>query len=344
MAILHKLTGSSAGGANEHHQKHRAGNLDGVALLNIGGSAAHAETYPSNLIRIVVPTGPGTPPDIISRVIATELSEAEGWRMVVENKPGALQTIGIAEALKQPADGYTIYSMSVPTAAVPALMPNLGLRPDVDFTPIIKISKSYNALVVPPAFPAKSVSELVAVLKAQPGKYNFSSAGFGTPAHLIGEMFKLQTGVQATHVPYQQSQQRLTDLLNGTNHFDFLATVTVADFIETGRLRALAVTAPVQVAGLKDVPTVVEQGFPDLVVEDYVGFAVKSGTPGDAVVSLQQGDQQGAPEAQGHRDVCEARRNAGGRRETAEDFGALIKEQVAHWGKVVRSPGIKVSQ
>jgi tripartite-type tricarboxylate transporter receptor subunit TctC len=316
--------------------------LMALPLLNIGSSGTHAETYPSNLIRIVVPTGPGTPPDVISRVIATELSEAEGWRMIVENKPGALQTIGIAEALRQPADGYTIYSMSVPTAAVPALMPNLGLRPDVDFAPIIKISKSYNALVVPPAFPAKSVSELIAVLKGQPRKYNFSSAGFGTPAHLIGEMFKLQTGAQATHVPYQQSQQRLTDLLNGTNHFDFLATVTVADFIETGRLRALAVTAPVRVAGLKDVPTVVEQGFPDLVVEDYVGFAVKSGTPGDAIVTLNKAINKALQKPKVIETFAKLGATpAGG---TAEDFGALIKEQVAHWGKVVRESGIKMSQ
>ena len=140
-----------------------------MPLLSNGVSAAQAETYPSNVIRIVVPTGPGTPPDVISRVIATELSEAEGWRTIVENKPGALQTIGMAEVLKQPADGYTIYSMSVPTAAVPALMPNLRIRPDVDFTPVIKLSKSYNALVVPPSFPAKSISELMAVLKQSPG-------------------------------------------------------------------------------------------------------------------------------------------------------------------------------
>src|SRR4051812_9252075 len=139
-----------------------------LPLLGSGVVAAHAEGYPSNLIRIVVPTGPGTPPDVISRVIATEL-EAEGWRTVVENKPGALQSIGIAEVLKQPADGYTIYSMSVPTAAVPALMPNLGMRPEVDFIPVIKLSKSYNALVVPPSFPAKSIAELVAILKREPG-------------------------------------------------------------------------------------------------------------------------------------------------------------------------------
>jgi tripartite-type tricarboxylate transporter receptor subunit TctC len=316
--------------------------LMALPLFIYGVLAAHAETYPSSVIRIVVPTGPGTPPDVISRVIAAELSEGEGWRMVVENKPGALQSIGIAEVLKQPADGYTIYSMSVPTAAVPALMPNLGMRPDVDFIPIIKLSKSYNALVVTPSFPAKSISELVAVLKRDPGKYNFSSAGFGTPAHLIGEMFKLQTGAQAIHVPYQQSQQRLGDLLNGTNHFDFLATVTVGDFVETGRLRALGVTAPARVVGLKDVPTVVEQGFPELVVEDYVGFAVKSGTPGGIVATLNRAVNKALQKPKVVETFAKLGATpAGG---TADAFGTLIREQVAYWGKVIRESGIKMPQ
>ena len=313
-----------------------------LPLLGTGVHAAQAETYPSNVIRIVVPTGPGTPPDIIGRVIAAELSESEGWRTVVENKPGALQTIGMAEVLKQPADGYTVYSMSVPTAAVPALMPNLGMRPDVDFVPIVKLSKSYNALVVTPSFPARSLAELVAVLRQNPGKYNFSSAGFGTPAHLIGEMFKLQTGIQAVHVPYQQSQQRLGDLLNGTNHFDFLATVSVGDFVETGRLRALGVTATDRVVGLKDVPTVVEQGFPALVVEDYVGLAVKRGTPDDVVVTLNKAVNKALQKPK----VVETFAKlgavpAGG---TAEAFGTFIQEQIVYWGKVIQESGIKMPQ
>jgi tripartite-type tricarboxylate transporter receptor subunit TctC len=232
--------------------------------------------------------------------------------------------------------------MSVPTAAVPALMPNQGIRPDVDFVPIIKLSKSYNALVVTPSFPAKSISELVGVLKRDPAKYNFSSAGFGTPAHLIGEMFKLQTGVQAIHVPYQQSQQRVGDLLNGINHFDFLATVTVGDFVETGRLRALGVTAPARVAGLKDVPTVVEQGFPELVVEDYVGFAVKSGTPGDVVATLNKAVNKALQKPRVVETFAKLGATpAGG---TADTFGTFIKEQVAYWGKVIRESGIKLPQ
>jgi tripartite-type tricarboxylate transporter receptor subunit TctC len=221
-------------------------------------------------------------------------------------------------------------------------MPKMGLRPQSDFVPIIKVSSSYNVLVVPPSFPVKSVSQLVAMLKEHPGKFNFSSAGFGTPAHLIGEMFKLQTGVSATHVPYQQAQQRIADLLNGTNQFDFLATVSAADFIATGKLRAIAVTAPQRVAGLKDVPTVVEQAFPDLVVEDYVGFAVKSGTSSEIVASLNQAIDRALrkPKVQAAFANLSAE-PAGG---SPPAFGALINAQVTHWEKVVREAGIKMPQ
>jgi tripartite-type tricarboxylate transporter receptor subunit TctC len=212
----------------------------------------------------------------------------------------------------------------------------------VDFAPVIKVSTSYNVLVVPPAFPAKSVSELVAFLKKQPGRYNFSSAGFGTPAHLAGEMFKLQTGVSATHVPYQQAQQRIADLLNGTNHFDFLASVAAGDFIATGKLRGLAVTAPKRVIGIKDVPTVVEQGFPNLVLEDYVGYAVKSGTPKDIVVRLNEAISKALQKPK-VRDAFATlgATPAGG---TPAEFGNLIRTQIAYWSGVVTESGIKMPQ
>ena len=178
--------------------------LIGLPLIAAVGSPAYADPYPSKVIRIVVPTTPGTPPDIISRIIANELSESDGWKVIVENRGGALQTIAAADVLKQAPDGYTLLAMSVPMMAAPALLPHLGLRPETDFAPVIKLSASYNVLVVTPTLPARSVSELVELLKSQPDKYNFSSAGFpGTPAHLIGELFKLKAERQATHVPYQ---------------------------------------------------------------------------------------------------------------------------------------------
>jgi tripartite-type tricarboxylate transporter receptor subunit TctC len=305
-------------------------------------ASADAQSFPSAAIRIVVPTPPGTPPDIISRVVAAQLSEREGWRMVVENRPGALQTVAMLDVLKQPADGHTIYPMSVPTAAVPALMPQLGARPDVDFIPVVKLSASYNVLVVPPGFSAKTMTDFVAFIKERPGQFNFSSAGFGTPAHLAAELFKLETGIQVVHVPYVQPQQRVTDLLTGINHFDFLASVTAGDLIATGKLRGLAVTAPSRIAGLPNVPTVVEQGFPNLVVEDYVGFAVKSGTPDAVVRRLNEAVNQALSDPK-VRDAFEklGATPAGGSQSGFADF---MRAQVAHWGRVVKESGIRLPQ
>src|SRR5262245_54874332 len=197
-----------------------------LLLTSIGfgwSDDATAQSFPTNPIRIVVPTGPGSPPDVIGRVIAAEVSEREGWRVVVDNRPGALQTIAMTDVLRQPADGHSILVISDPIAVAPALMSDLGIRPGSDFVPIVKISTSYTVLVVTPSLLVKSVSDLVASLKKEPDKFNFSGA-FGTPAHLLGELFKLQAGVRATFVPYQRGPQRINDLLNGATHFAFYNT------------------------------------------------------------------------------------------------------------------------
>ena len=225
-------------------------------------SHVQAQPYPSQAIRIVVGTAPSTPPDIISRVIATEVAAAEGWRIVVENRPGAINTIAAAEVLRQPADGYSIFALSMPTTVAPALLPNLSFQLNNDFAPVVKVSTSYNVLVVNPSIPANSVSELVALLKSKPDQMTFSSGGFGTPAHVVGELFKLETGTRATHVPYPQFPQAIADLLNGTNQFMFITTLPVVDLIATGKLRALAVTAPKRIAVFKEVSSLSSRDFP----------------------------------------------------------------------------------
>jgi tripartite-type tricarboxylate transporter receptor subunit TctC len=191
------------------------------ALGVLGAShAAQAQSYPSNIIRMIVPSPAGTPPDIMGRLMANELGEAEGWRVIVENKVGAIQTIGLAEALKQPADGYTLASIALPASAAPALIPNVSFKLDTDFVPVIKLASAYHILVVTPSVPAKSLPEFVAWLKSNPDKTTFSSGGFGTPAHLAGETFKLQTGVKTTHVPYQGLTQAIADLMTAGHAVD----------------------------------------------------------------------------------------------------------------------------
>jgi len=317
-----------------------------AALLTIGavalGSKVFAQTNHAGVIRIVAPFGGGTPPDVISRIVASDLSEGEGWQVIVENRPGGVTTIAGIDVLKQPADGLSIYAMALPVSASPALVAKMPYQLEVDFAPLVKVSTSYNVLVVNPSVPAKSVTELVALLKNQPDKFNFSSGGFGTPAHLIGEMFKLQTGVRAVHVPYQQFPQAIADLLNGTNHYQFITTLPVVDLIAAGKLRAVALTGPKRIAALKDVPTIVEQGFPDLVVEDWVGFAVKSGTPNHIVTRLNEAINRALAKPKVRDALAKlGAEPAGG---SPSEFGNLVKAQVTHWGKVVKASGIKIPQ
>jgi tripartite-type tricarboxylate transporter receptor subunit TctC len=306
------------------------------------GDAQAADTFPSNTIRIVVPTSAATPPDIICRVIAAALSEAEGWKVIVENKPGAIGTIAGLEVLKQPADGYTLYPSSLPVVAGPALLPNISYRLDTDFAPLIKLSVSYNVLVVNPSVPAKSIADLVAYLKASDGNHNFSSGGFGTPAHLIGELFKLQTGVPATHIPYNAMPQAIGDLIGGTNQFMFVTTLPVIQLINGGQLRALAVTAPKRIPVLKDVPSVAEEGYPNLVVEDWVGLSVKAGTPPEIVARLNAAINKALATPSVREALAKiGAEPAGG---TPEAFGTQFNQQLAHWAKVVKESGIKMQQ
>ena len=318
----------------------------GVPLLYMGLGAAPepvlAQSYPSDMIRIVVGGAAGTPTDTVTRIVANELGQSEGWRMVVENKPGAIGTLAAAEVLKQPADGHTIFGIALPTTAAPALLPNISFRLDIDFAPVIKLITSHHVLVVNPSVPAKSMAELVAQLKEHPDKFTFSSGGFGTPAHLTGELFKLHTGVRAAHVPYRALPQAIGDLVNGTNHYQFITALPVLDLIAAGKLRALAVTAPTRMPALKDVPSVAEEGFPQLVIQEWVGLVVKSGTP-DAIIARLNEATNKALAKPSLREAFEkiAAEPAGG---SPGEFGAHVKSQIAYWGKVVRDSGIKIRE
>ena len=311
-----------------------------IVLLAVPTSPSSAKSFPSATIRFVAPNSASTPPDIISRIISRELTESEGWRVIVENRPGGVTTIAATDVLSQPADGNSLYAMSVPSVAAPSLLPKIAYDLGRDFDPVIKATVSYNVLVVNPSVPAKTVAELVALLKSQPDKLTFSSGGFGTPAHLIGEQFKQQTGTRAQHVPYAQFPQAIGDLLNGTNTFQFITLLPVVDLIKTGKLQALAVTGPKRVPILPDVPTIVEAGYPSLVVEDWTGFAVKHGTPKETVARLNAAINKALEKPSVREALAKiGAEPVGG---TPEQFGRMVGDQVAHWHQVLSDASIKV--
>ncbi|MCK1491924.1 tripartite tricarboxylate transporter substrate binding protein [Bradyrhizobium sp. 160] len=299
-----------------------------MALLTASTLPISAQSFPSGTIRFVAPNSPSTPPDIISRIISRELTESEGWRVIVENRPGGVTTIAASDVLTQPADGASLYAMSVPSVAAPSLVPNIAFKLDRDFDPVIKATVSYNVLVVNPSVPAKTVPELVTLLKSQPDRLTFSSGGFGTPAHLIGEQFKQQTGTRAQHV------------FNGTNTFQVITILPVVDLIKTGKLRALAVTGPKRVPALPDVPTIVEAGYPSLVVEDWTGFSVKHGTPKETVARLNAAINKALNKPSVQEALARIGAEAAGG--TPEQFGRMVGDQVAHWHQVISDAGIKV--
>jgi tripartite-type tricarboxylate transporter receptor subunit TctC len=316
--------------------------LSSVAGLSLARVGHATSSFPSRMLHIITGGTAGTPPDIVSRMIANELAQREGWRVQVENKPGAMQTLAAAEVLKQPADGHTMLAVSLPAALAPSLLPSAHIRLDAEFAAVIKVATAYHILVVNPSVPATTLSELVALLKREPDKFTFSSGGFGTPAHVTGELFKLQTGVRATHVPYVALPQAIGDLINGTNQFQFITPLPVLDLIAAGKLRALAVAAPSRSAALPDVPTVAEAGFPDLIAQDWIGLLAKRGTPEEVVERLNEAINRvlATPRI---RSVIEklGAEPAGG---SAAEFSEFLKGQMAYWAKVVKDSGMKMHQ
>jgi tripartite-type tricarboxylate transporter receptor subunit TctC len=246
---------------------------------------AAGQAFPSRPIKIIVPFGVGGSADVISRYLAEQMRDALGQPIVVENRPGAGAVIGTEAVIKSPPDGYTLLAMSNTHTANETLLPNRPYELMRDLTPVAAVNIAYNVLVVPSAFPAKTLGELITLVKAEPGKYNYASSGPGTPYHIIGETFRAMAGLQVQHVPFRGSDQARTAVVAGTVHWMFDAIPTMVEQVRGGHVRALATTGPQRDPLLPEVPTVAET-LPGFDGPIWIGLMAPAGTPKEIVERL----------------------------------------------------------
>ncbi len=303
--------------------------------------AAHAQTYPSKPIRLIIPFPPGGATDIIGRTLAQKLSTQLGQTVIVDNKPGAGGTLGSAEAAKAPPDGYTLLLATTSTHSIaPTLYKNIPYSVEKDFAPITEVATATNVLIVTPNLPVKDVAELVALAKAKPDALNYASSGNGTIVHLQSELFRLTSNTKLTHVPYKGTALAIPDLISGQTHMMFDSLVSALPHIKGGKVKALAVTSTQRTPLLPNIPTVAESGLPDYVVNTYFGLFAPPGTPRDivqrlhkeAVIAVLSADVKERFASQGAEPV-------GG---TPEALSALIKSETAKWKRVIDAGQIKV--
>lgn len=304
-------------------------------------TSASAQQYPAKPIRLFVSTGPGAPPDVMARLLAEKLVASLGQPVIVENRPGASGSIGMNAVAKAAPDGHTLGIFSMGYTTAPSLVAQMPYDTERDLAPVTMLARDSNLLVVPSSSPAKSVAELVAAAKARPGFLKFASGGNSTPAHLAGELFKRETGIDILHIPYKTPPAGAAAVLSGEVDMMFGATVAVAPHIKSGKLRVLATATPKRLPAYPDLPTLVELGYPNVVVSNWSGIVAPAGTPKDVIERLHLEIQKilAMPE------VLKRLEGLGVEASPArpEEFGALIRSELQKWNKVVRDAGIKQS-
>ena len=298
---------------------------------------ARAEGYPDRLIKLIVPFAPGGPVDVMARLVAQHLSERFGQPVVVENRPGAGGTIASKLVATAEPDGYTLLFASAGSLAIsPALYKNLGYDPIGGFAPVALVANHPLALAVHPSVPVKSVKELIDYAKADPGALNFGAAP-GTPPQLMMDLFCSLAGIKMVFVPYKGAAPALTDLLAGRTQVTMLSTTVIVAPILAGSLRPLAVTSTRRWPELPAVPTMQEAGFSGFPQGSWTGLVAPAGTPGALVAKLNGTINEGLRSA-ALRDQL-AKLGAETKVETAEDFSALLADEIRKWAGVVKSSG-----
>src|SRR5262245_60941592 len=248
-----------------------------AAVLSASPYIAQAQTYPSRPVRMIVPFGPGGPTDAATRLLAQKLSEHFGQQFYIENVPGASANIGTGQAARAAPDGHTILVTVNNYVINPSLFKTIPYDPYKDFEPVSLAVTFASALTVHPSVPATTVKDLVALIRANPGKYNFASPGLGTPSHLLGEQFRVSLGLDLLHVPFNGSGPAMASVVGGHTPISFGAVASAEPQVKDGRLRALAILSKRRSRGLRDAPTMAEAGYPGVEGDGWVGVMGRAG-------------------------------------------------------------------
>jgi len=310
-----------------------------LAVMAVWVAPAAAQGYPVKPIRIIVPFPAAGTADIMARVVGQKMSETWGQQILVDNRSGAGGNIGADLAAKAAGDGYTLFLCTVGTHAIhQTLYKKLPFDPINDFTAIAYIAGVPNVAVVHPSVPVKNVKELIAFIKARPGQINFGSSGTGSSVHMSGELLKVMAGLDMTHVPYKGNPQAVTDLIAGQLTLMITNMPSVIPFIQSGRLRALAVTTLARSPALPNVPTMEEAGVAGYESSAWFGLLGPAGVPREIVTRLNA-------EVVRILKLADVRQNLAGQGAdpllmTPEEFGVFFKAETAKWAKVVKASGV----
>lgn len=318
----------------------RVGSAVVVAMLLCIPGIASSQAYPAKPVKLLIGFPPGSAADVVARMIAPRLGEGLGQQVVVDNRPGAGSSIAAEAAVRSPADGYTLFLGSVANAINSTLNKGLSFDFAKELAPVAGVATLPNLLVVHPSLPARSVAELVAAARANPGTILYGSSGNGTSPHLSGELFNLAADVKLVHIPYKGSPQAVTDLLAGRVQVMFSPVSTVLAQIKAGKLRALASTGAQRTAAAPELPTVSESGLPGFETSIWFGLIAPAGTPRAIVERLARETAR----AIGEPDI-RARLAAQGvdvMPKTPEQLGEYVREETDKWAQVVRASGARL--
>ncbi len=311
-----------------------------VLCFALAGTA-WAQPYPSRPIRVIVPFVPGGNVDITARTVAPALGDALGQPVVVENRPGAAGMVGAQAMMSSPADGYTLMMGSNSSLAVaPNLYPSWPYDPVKGIAPISNLAITPFVLVVKLGLPAQSLAEFVKLAKEKPGQLSMASGGNGSSNHLVGELFQMMTGLKLSHVPYKGTGAALVDLAGGQVDLLFDQASSTVPNVRGGKIRALAVASSSRQSALPDTPTFAEAGLRDFEIDNFTGLVGPAGMPADAVAKVHAAAVKALATPQVRERFASLGVQPVG--DTPEQFGALIREDLARWSRVIKSAGVKV--